>query len=224
MGIWNAFIDSGVTRHEAQQWCLAHAFELVELNPQELPDEDGEFGQDRDSKICDCTQRIHIYFTWRVLSHTGFCYLSDDFPESTGVKRIVQALNANVWTSVQMKDGEVTPHWNSRLDLHCCSVPVHDIWLLMYLSGLNQGFGLMTSLVASRHNNPHPYTSQEALVSIKFYISIHYSSWLLNRMLILVEFSICHFFLCANLTPLSLAVFQLASRGRTHRGGQSFRK
>lgn len=33
----------GVTRHEAQQWCLAHAFELVELNPQELPDEDGEF-------------------------------------------------------------------------------------------------------------------------------------------------------------------------------------
>lgn len=39
-----------------------------------------------------------------------FCYLADDFPESTGVKRIVQALNANVWTSVQMKDGEVTSH------------------------------------------------------------------------------------------------------------------
>lgn len=33
----------GVTRHEAQQWCLGHAFELVELNPQELPDEDGAF-------------------------------------------------------------------------------------------------------------------------------------------------------------------------------------
>lgn len=32
----------GVTRHEAQQWCLAHGFELVELNPLELPDEDGE--------------------------------------------------------------------------------------------------------------------------------------------------------------------------------------
>ncbi|XP_005730114.1 alpha- and gamma-adaptin-binding protein p34 [Pundamilia nyererei] len=80
--------EHGVTRHEAQQWCLAHAFELVELNPQELPDED------------------------------------DDFPESTGVKRIVQALNANVWSSVEMKDGH------------------------------NQGFGLMSSLVASRHNNP----------------------------------------------------------------------
>ncbi|KAM4572808.1 alpha- and gamma-adaptin-binding protein p34 [Odontesthes bonariensis] len=80
--------ENGVTRHEAQQWCLAHAFELVELNPQELPDED------------------------------------DDFPESTGVKRIVQALNANVWSSVEMKDGH------------------------------NQGFGLMSSLVASRHNNP----------------------------------------------------------------------
>ncbi|XP_029378742.1 alpha- and gamma-adaptin-binding protein p34 [Echeneis naucrates] len=80
--------DHGVTRHAAQQWCLAHAFELVELNPQELPDED------------------------------------DDFPESTGVKRIVQALNANVWSSVEMKDG------------------------------FNQGFGLMSSLVASRHNNP----------------------------------------------------------------------
>ncbi|XP_041651571.1 alpha- and gamma-adaptin-binding protein p34 [Cheilinus undulatus] len=80
--------ENGVTRHGAQQWCLAHAFELVELNPQELPDED------------------------------------DDFPESTGVKRIVQALNANVWSSVEMKDGH------------------------------NQGFGLMSSLVASRHNNP----------------------------------------------------------------------
>lgn len=80
--------ESGVTRHEAQQWCLSHAFELVELNPQELPDED------------------------------------DDFPESTGVKRIVQALNANVWSSMEMKDEH------------------------------NQGFGLMSSLVASRHNNP----------------------------------------------------------------------
>lgn len=80
--------ENGITRHDAQQWCLAHSFELVELNPQELPDED------------------------------------DDFPESTGVKRIVQALNANVWSSVEMKDGH------------------------------NQGFGLMSSLVASRHNNP----------------------------------------------------------------------
>ncbi|KAF3688772.1 Alpha- and gamma-adaptin-binding protein p34 [Channa argus] len=79
--------ENGVTRHEAQQWCLAHAFELVELNPQELPDED------------------------------------DDFPDSTGVKRIVQALNANVWSSVEMKEGN------------------------------NQGFGLMSSLMASRHNN-----------------------------------------------------------------------
>uniref|UniRef100_A0A3B4TXS6 Alpha and gamma adaptin binding protein n=1 Tax=Seriola dumerili TaxID=41447 RepID=A0A3B4TXS6_SERDU len=89
--------ENGVTRHEAQQWCLAHAFELVELNPQELPDED------------------------------------DDFPESTGVKRIVQALNANVWSSVEMKDG------------------------------YNQGFGLMSSLVASRHNNPR--TCQDPPVS-----------------------------------------------------------
>ncbi|XP_075993175.1 alpha- and gamma-adaptin-binding protein p34 [Genypterus blacodes] len=83
--------ENGVSRHEAQQWCLAHAFELVELNPQDLPDED------------------------------------DDFPESTGVKRIVQALNANVWTSVEMKDEH------------------------------SQGFGLMSSLVASRHNNPRNY-------------------------------------------------------------------
>ncbi|XP_062402537.1 LOW QUALITY PROTEIN: alpha- and gamma-adaptin-binding protein p34 [Sardina pilchardus] len=83
--------DDGVSRQEAQQWCLSHAFELVELSPQDLPDED------------------------------------DDFPESTGVKRIIQALNANVWASAEMKDGE------------------H-----------NQGFGLMSSLVASRHNNPRP--------------------------------------------------------------------
>ncbi|XP_051726490.1 alpha- and gamma-adaptin-binding protein p34 [Ctenopharyngodon idella] len=89
--------DSGVSRHEAQQWCLAHAFELVELNPQDLPDED------------------------------------DDFPESTGIKRILQALNANVWSSVEMKDEH------------------------------SQGFGLMSSLVASHHNNPRP--NQETLTS-----------------------------------------------------------
>uniref|UniRef100_A0A673L6E4 Alpha- and gamma-adaptin-binding protein p34-like n=1 Tax=Sinocyclocheilus rhinocerous TaxID=307959 RepID=A0A673L6E4_9TELE len=89
--------DSGVSKQEAQQWCLAHAFELVELNPQDLPDED------------------------------------DDFPESTGVKRIVQALNANVWSSVEMKDEH------------------------------SQGFGLMSSLVASHHNNPR--TCQETLVN-----------------------------------------------------------
>lgn len=89
--------DSGVSKQEAQQWCLAHAFELVELNPQDLPDEE------------------------------------DDFPESTGVKRIVQALNANVWSSVEMKDEH------------------------------SQGFGLMSSLVASHHNNPRP--SQETLSS-----------------------------------------------------------
>ncbi|KAL6479085.1 hypothetical protein MHYP_G00125180 [Metynnis hypsauchen] len=91
--------ENGVSRHEAQQWCLAHAFELVELNPQELPDED------------------------------------DDFPESTGVKRIVQALNANVWSSVEMKDEH------------------------------NQGFGLMSSLVASRHNNPRPMPESQPFQS-----------------------------------------------------------
>lgn len=43
-----------------------------------------------------------------VLIYTICVALPDDFPESTGVKRIVQALNANVWSSVEMKDGEMT--------------------------------------------------------------------------------------------------------------------
>ncbi len=43
---------------------------------------------------------------WIIL-FTVFVYPIDDFPESTGVKRIVQALNANVWSSVEMKDGEI---------------------------------------------------------------------------------------------------------------------
>lgn len=59
--------DAGVSRQTAQEWCIQHGFELVELNPEELPDED------------------------------------DDFPESTGVTRIIQALNANVWSNVEMK-------------------------------------------------------------------------------------------------------------------------
>ncbi|XP_072258701.1 alpha- and gamma-adaptin-binding protein p34 [Pyxicephalus adspersus] len=62
--------DTGVSRQTAQEWCIQHGFELVELNPEELPDED------------------------------------DDFPESTGVTRIVQALNANVWSNVEMKNDQ----------------------------------------------------------------------------------------------------------------------
>lgn len=90
----------GVTRHEAQQWCLSHAFELVELNPQELPDEDGEFCMKEKSKSPWPSLHL-IHFSSSLL------HISDDFPESTGVKRIIQALNANVWSSVEMKDGKL---------------------------------------------------------------------------------------------------------------------
>ncbi|XP_052619483.1 alpha- and gamma-adaptin-binding protein p34 isoform X3 [Peromyscus californicus insignis] len=53
--------EAGINRQKAQEWCIKHGFELVELNPEELPEEDG-------------------------------------------VKRIVQALNANVWSNVVMKN------------------------------------------------------------------------------------------------------------------------
>ncbi|XP_042680133.1 alpha- and gamma-adaptin-binding protein p34 [Centrocercus urophasianus] len=66
--VCNRVSEHGVNRQKAQEWCIKHGFELVELSPEELPDED------------------------------------DDFPESTGVKRIVQALNANVWSNVVMKN------------------------------------------------------------------------------------------------------------------------
>ncbi|KAK6475018.1 alpha- and gamma-adaptin-binding protein p34-like isoform X1 [Huso huso] len=94
--------ENGVNRQTAQEWCIAHGFELVELDPEEVPDED------------------------------------DDFPESTGIKRIVQALNANVWSNMEMKDER------------------------------NQGFGLMSSLVGSRHSSgaahshePHSHRSAD---------------------------------------------------------------
>lgn len=52
------------------------------------------------------------------------CLLSllDDFPESTGIKRIIQALNANVWSNVMMKDGEITTV--------SCNVYVVYAWLM----------------------------------------------------------------------------------------------
>ncbi|XP_004088341.1 alpha- and gamma-adaptin-binding protein p34 isoform X2 [Nomascus leucogenys] len=78
--------EDGVNRQKAQEWCIKHGFELVELSPEELPEED------------------------------------DDFPESTGVKRIVQALNANVWSNVVMK--------NDR----------------------NQGFSFLNSLTGTNHS------------------------------------------------------------------------
>lgn len=40
-----------------------------------------------------------------VRSAMPLSFALDDFPESTGVKRIVQALNANVWSNVVMKSG-----------------------------------------------------------------------------------------------------------------------
>lgn len=40
-----------------------------------------------------------------VRSAMPLSFVLDDFPESTGVKRIVQALNANVWSNVVMKSG-----------------------------------------------------------------------------------------------------------------------
>ncbi|XP_054859007.1 alpha- and gamma-adaptin-binding protein p34 isoform X2 [Eublepharis macularius] len=78
--------ETGVSRQKAQEWCIKHSFELVELNPEEVPDED------------------------------------DDFPESTGVKRIIQALNANVWSNVVMKND------------------------------MNQGFGFLTALAGATHS------------------------------------------------------------------------
>nr|XP_013801887.1 PREDICTED: alpha- and gamma-adaptin-binding protein p34 [Apteryx mantelli mantelli] len=74
--------ENGVNRQQAQEWCIKHGFELVELSPEELPDED------------------------------------DDFPESTGVKRIVQALNANVWSNVVMKSGMSNPPSADREAAH----------------------------------------------------------------------------------------------------------
>uniref|UniRef100_A0A8C6XM97 Alpha and gamma adaptin binding protein n=1 Tax=Naja naja TaxID=35670 RepID=A0A8C6XM97_NAJNA len=32
--------ENGISRQKAQEWCIKHSFELVELNPEELPDED----------------------------------------------------------------------------------------------------------------------------------------------------------------------------------------
>ncbi|CAN0265000.1 unnamed protein product [Lampetra fluviatilis] len=60
--------EQGVSRREAQEWCIQSAFELVELSPLEALDED------------------------------------DDFPETTGIKRIIQALSAHVWPNLQMKE------------------------------------------------------------------------------------------------------------------------
>uniref|UniRef100_A0A8V0Z4P1 Alpha- and gamma-adaptin binding protein n=1 Tax=Gallus gallus TaxID=9031 RepID=A0A8V0Z4P1_CHICK len=38
--VCNRVSEHGVNRQKAQEWCIKHGFELVELNPEELPDED----------------------------------------------------------------------------------------------------------------------------------------------------------------------------------------
>ncbi|XP_072134132.1 alpha- and gamma-adaptin-binding protein p34 isoform X2 [Mobula birostris] len=84
--------DNGVSRQAAQQWCIQHGFELVELNPEELPDEEDEITSTADHATIG--EKVWS-FLWEDVK--------DDFPESTGVTRIIQALNANVWSNVEMK-------------------------------------------------------------------------------------------------------------------------
>ncbi|XP_010153666.1 PREDICTED: alpha- and gamma-adaptin-binding protein p34, partial [Eurypyga helias] len=103
--------ENGVNRQKAQEWCIKHGFELVELSPEDLPDED------------------------------------DDFPESTGVKRIIQALNANAARSARL----------NRL--------FPNLW--------PQGFGLLSTLAGANcsvgsagdqdtESRPSPADSEEA--------------------------------------------------------------
>ncbi|KAJ7416878.1 Alpha- and gamma-adaptin-binding protein p34 [Willisornis vidua] len=99
--------ENGVNRQKAQEWCIKHGFELVELNPEELPDED------------------------------------DDFPESTGVKRIVQALNANVWSNVVMKSDRA-----------------QGFGLLSTLAGANQVLGSTDTPEAQP--NPSPADTEDS--------------------------------------------------------------
>ncbi|XP_039933040.1 alpha- and gamma-adaptin-binding protein p34 isoform X2 [Hirundo rustica] len=99
--------ENGVNRQKAQEWCIKHGFELVELSPEELPDED------------------------------------DDFPESTGVMRIVQALNANVWSNVVMK-GDRTQGFG----------------LLSTLAGANRSRGCEET--PERESNPSPGEREES--------------------------------------------------------------
>jgi hypothetical protein len=58
----------------AQQWCIRHGYELVELDPLEKPDPD------------------------------------DDFPETLGIERIIQALHAHSWPNLELK---------SKSDFYC---------------------------------------------------------------------------------------------------------
>ncbi len=90
------------------------------------------------------------------------------------------------------------------------------------LIGHNQGFGLMSSLVASRHNNPR--SCQDPPVSGYFVLTILIYLILPVFQCVLTSFSsisIIFILICqfsrrrANPCSFSVAVFQLASRGPT---------
>lgn len=48
----------GVNRQKAQEWCIKHGFELVELNPEELPEEDGKCFVLGENMVFDFTYEI----------------------------------------------------------------------------------------------------------------------------------------------------------------------
>ena len=99
-------IISEVPRRKTLEWCIDNEFELVELNPiqDDSDDEDGMCDFAILLSLVNC--RLTLLAVCKISFYGNEFQISisiSDFQETTGVKRIVQALHAHTWPNLEMK-------------------------------------------------------------------------------------------------------------------------
>ena len=99
-----------VPRSSAIQWCLDNEFELVELDPTIESNEEGEWCISYDLLLIyyayeSVHNRFVILFTVHVSNDANIDHVADedDFKETVGVMRIIEALRCHSWPNMVMK-------------------------------------------------------------------------------------------------------------------------
>lgn len=86
------------SRQQALQWCVKCGFELIEWNREPQPNQNGGGEDSEEGMGVSCRDILRP-----ALPPLPFSSLLDDFPESVGVQRISEALQAHVWPDLEMK-------------------------------------------------------------------------------------------------------------------------
>ena len=105
-------------RHDVQTWCLDNDFELVELEAEVGSEEDGN----KFRKLCPGCGLLYLFPKMDLMNHDIHKFVNyllnvyiilwintDEFQETTGIKRIVQALHSHMWPNMVLKGELMVP-------------------------------------------------------------------------------------------------------------------